>query len=293
MNSFINELFLNKYKEKLLEKAKKVGAGDISQLKEKLKDEIEEKKSEFSKIDPLKELDNYLSKNQNTAHDPKIIKINKPLDQKKIDSEKLNKKPYKTLNSYIDVEKVSNLKREEIEFIWNSRFMNKENTLIAATDLETFNIMLSNAKKNPIFLLPLPKDGVSDIANSNSNKPHKNHELHLIQWIFSEKFTTHCIITTLAEYKLNKEFSRPHTTLTFHSELADSKDIILINGLVESENIKLPEAQYLVLNVQKFYGGLKNSVEPNKRRLKLLNDFTSGSSEFNLQDLINESDIHS
>lgn len=50
---------LEKYKLKLEQKAKEVGALNVDELKEKLKDEIEAKKKEFNAVDPLKELEDY------------------------------------------------------------------------------------------------------------------------------------------------------------------------------------------------------------------------------------------
>ena len=96
------------------------------------------------------------------------------------------------------------------------------------------------------------------------------------------------MLTTVAEYKLHKEYAKPHTTLMFHQELSNSKDVVLMNGQVEEESsLTMDEAQLLVLNVQRFYGGIA-SAKGNEKKLALLRDFTSGNADFNMEELIAE-----
>lgn len=72
------------------------------------------------------------------------------------------------------------------------------------------------------------------------------------------------MLTSLAEYKLHKEYAKPHTTLMFHQELVADTGIVLMNGRVEEDvPLSMDEAQLLLLNVQRFYGGT-----PNQRLLK-------------------------
>ena len=100
--------------------------------------------------------------------------------------------------------------------------------------------------------------------------------------------TTHCMLTSLAEYKLHKEYAKPHTTLMFHQELVDEVGKVLMNGQVEEDvPLSMDEAQLLVLNVQRFYGGLTES-EGSKRKLELLKEFTAGNPDFNMERLIEE-----
>lgn len=63
---------------------------------------------------------------------------------------------------------------------------------------------------------------------------------------------------------------------------------MLMNGQVELDvSLTMDEAQLLVLNVQRFYGGLKES-EGSKRKLALLRDFTSGNPNFDMKKLVEE-----
>lgn len=253
----------DKYKEKLEKKAKEVGAKDIDQLKEKLKSEIEAKKKSFNsgQVDLLKELEKHTAASGAGKLDNRAtIKINSPL--KPIS----DKPPFKTLNSYIDVEKVRALGEKEISVIWRARF--KPDQLCSIVPITVFDRLAVNAKKYPSFIIPLKREG-------------QGHELHFVQWNFTGTDTVHVIFTTLAEYKLHGEFSNPHMTLTFHTELSD-KNLVLMNG---DNSGDLNSAQLLILNLQNFYGGLGDTPA-----VKLLQAFNQGLTEFSLEKLIEESD---
>lgn len=257
-----------KYKAQLEKKAQAHGVANVDELKAKLKDEIAEKKKEFNAMDPLKELEAY-EKRQAAEVDRDTTEIRSPIDKS------VPKAPYKTLSSFIDVEKVKALPEKELEFIWRARFLGKEKALHATMKATQFASIFANAFKNPSFVLPLPRgdDG---------------YEMHFVQWSFVGPNTTHCMLTTLAEYQLHKEYAKPHTTLMFHQELVDEAEIVLMNGQVEDDVALTPdEASLLVLNVQRFYGGLVESAS-SQRKLALLRAFTAGDSDFDMQKLIVE-----
>lgn len=283
LQSHAQEAVIQKYKEKLNKKAQEVGAKDINDLKEKLKDEIEAKKQELNKFgDSLEDLDKQLAATGGSPSNPNVIKINKPLAptnaeelQKQKAKKQADKPPFKTLGSYIDIAKISALNAEQIGFIWRARFQANPQNVCSIIPVEVYDQLHQTARENPHFILPLKRE-------------NQGHELHFVQWNFSGKHTTHVILTTLAEYKLHGEFSKPHTTLTFHKELASDKGIVLMNGLLESDTgISLEDSQLLILNLQNFYGGLKNGETNNK--LKLLRAFNRGTDDFSLEELIKES----
>lgn len=260
---------LERYQEQLQKKAQELGVTNVDDLKEKLKDQINQKKREFNAVDPLKELDQY---EQQQAEKVKKNRENK--DRGAIDKT-VPKTPFKTLASYLDVEKVRQLPEKEVEFLWRARFQNKERSLLAMLNATQFANIFANAFKNPNFILPLPKEG-------------DGYEMHFVQWATVGPDTTHCMLTSLAEYKLHKEYAKPHTTLMFHQELVDDIGAVLMNGQVEKDAaLSLDEAQLLVLNVQRFYGGLTESPG-SQRKLALLRAFTSGDAEFDMSKLIEE-----
>lgn len=261
---------LQQYREKLQAKAEALGLENVDALKTQLKDEIELKKKELNKMDPLKELEEYERRQaEEAAKDGKEIKVRGPR------SKETPELPYKRLQSYLDVDKAAALGKQELEFLWRARFHGKERTLLAILDSVQFSTIYANAFKNPSFILPLPRN-------------NEGHEMHFVQWSFVGPYTTHCMLTTVAEYKLHKEYAKPHTTLMFHQDLAE-KGVVLMNGLVEEEaSLKMDEAQLLLLNIQRFYGAISKDKEANERRLQLLRGFTSGDQEFDMQKLIDE-----
>ncbi|BAO42011.1 protein ATP11 [Kluyveromyces marxianus] len=282
-SNYSTESLDQKYKDKLLEKAREQGYNSIEELKNALKEEIEKKKLELNKIDPLKELEDY---EQRTKMSSNIAKSRGPIDPS------TPKMPYKTLDSFLDVEKVKNLSKQECEFLWRARWANKDNVLTAVVPIDVWNKMSALAKENPYFVIPLPRESAVVEGNEESNaapadKKEPAVEMHYIQWQFVGPKTVHCIMTTLAEFKLHKEYARPHTTLQFHLDLAEDKNIVLMNGQVETDsNVTLPESQLLVLNVQRFYGAMGQDTSFAKKRVQLLKDFTSGSPQFNVDLLV-------
>lgn len=267
-----NAEVLAKYKQKLESKAKGLGLTSIDELQIKLKDEIEQKKKEMNAADPLKELEQYEKRQQEEYENDKsklTTKVRSPIDKE------TPKLPYKTLHSYVDIEKLKLLPRKELELIWRARFANNERSLQAIVEDVQFASMFANAFKNPSFILPLPKG-------------NDGYEMHFVQWSFVGPKTTHCMLTTVAEYKLHKEYAKPHTTLMFHQELIGSNGVILMNGQVEKESsLTMDEAQLLVLNVQRFYGAI-GSPENAAKKLKILQDFTQGNADFDMRKLIDE-----
>lgn len=262
------------YNAKLLKKAKEQGFETIDQLKAHLKKEIEKQKIEFNKNDPLKELDKVKQSNlgQNT------IKVRPPLKKSP------GKAPFKTLSSYMDVDKLKSLDSKQIEFLWRARWSTKDDSLVAVVPDSIFERMHQIAKENPCFVLPLPRK-VEGNESETGNK--EGMELHYVQWNFPDKNTTHCILTSLAEYKLHNQFARPHTVIEFHSELSQKVGVVLMNGHVEKDaTVTLADSQLLLLNIQRFYGvmGIESSIA--KERLSLLHKFNQGSKDFDLDKLI-------
>lgn len=112
--------------------------------------------------------------------------------------------------------------------------------------------------------------------------------MHFLQWSFPERRTSTVIFTSLAEYRLRGEWATPHTTVTHHLELAEEKGVVLSQGAVgEGVGVTTDEARWLVVALQKFYGADGGS-EVGRRRRRLLEQFTSGDSEFRIERLISE-----
>lgn len=95
------------------------------------------------------------------------------------------------------------------------------------------------------------------------------------------------LFTHLAEYKLRGEFSTPHTTVTHHLDLADPKGLILLQGsVVEGRGMTVDEGKWLLMCLQKFYGGIEEKAE----RKKLLKQFSQGDGGFKVEELLEEAE---
>ncbi|KAK9239033.1 ATP11 protein-domain-containing protein [Lipomyces kononenkoae] len=267
-----------RYRDKLEKLMREKNIGTLEELKQHYNEDITRRQTEerLAQVPFKKPRDSISHAGENTPKTPR-------------------EKAIKTLSSYVDIEKLSqHTDIREIELIWRARHAHDPFSLCAVLDVETFQRMKKNAQTYPMFVLPLPRSGGAvEIEETTMG----GTEMQFVQWAFPEKDTTHCLLTSLLEYKMHTEFARPHTTLIFHAELSKSRGVVLLNGTVEKDvGISPADAQLLVLALQKFYNSdPKGTVEPYERekalrRRMLLELFKSGAG-FDVKDLIRESEM--
>ncbi|KAI4089265.1 MAG: hypothetical protein LQ344_005483 [Seirophora lacunosa] len=182
----------------------------------------------------------------------------------------------KTLSSYLDLDKIRALSPKEIEYIWRLRHASSPTSLCAILPSSSFTRMIQTARKHPHFILPLPREGSAGA------------EIHFLQFSFPAPDTVTVVFTHLAEYKLQGEFSQPHTTITLHSELMQEKGLVLMQGqVVDGRGVTVDEARWLVLCLQKFY-----SIDSGDHsgRGKLLEMFSKGDGAFRVEELVEEAE---
>ncbi|XBW38424.1 hypothetical protein QEN19_004012 [Hanseniaspora menglaensis] len=290
LNQFANIRFIstNKsveeiYKEKLLQKAKDQGFKTIEELKEHLKEDLDKKKIEFSKIDPLEAIKKY----QDQQATEETEDMNKPTSKTlgPVNTPK-QETPYKTLSSYVEIEKFMELSPQEIEYIWRARFSSAnmaENHLHSVLNKDTWNKLFTTAKENPIFVLPLPRDITPE--QRADGQIEKGSELFYVQWLFPDSNTTHVIITSLIEYQLHKEFAKPYLTISFFTDLMARKQVALMMGQLDLESsLSLSDCTLLLLNLQRFYGVIGGKLAD--ERIKILQSFNKGDVSFDVNKLV-------
>jgi ATP synthase F1 complex assembly factor 1 len=282
--TFIDKHIKDKYRGKLEARAKQKGLESADKLMEEMKETIEETKKQLNMIDPLKELEDYeQAMNLKDSLSGKKKKLDKNGKAREGISPETPTVPYKTLESYLVLDKIKELEGQQIEFLWRAKFQNDSQSLTAIAQAPTFEAMYKNARKYPTFVLPLPKEN-AQVEGEGEGTPM---EIHFVQWSFVGPYTTHCMITTLMEYKLHKEYARPHTSISFHQELQKEKGVVLMHGHVDPDSaITTSEAQMLLLNVQRFYGAFQTGSEVEKKRLQLLEAFNGGSNIFSMEECI-------
>jgi len=246
------------------------GLRDISELKEAYKEKIQHLKKKATIPIPS------VVPNVSAPLEP-ISPFPPPPPPPRIPSErKQSSTPgIKTLSSYLDVEKTRALPQKELEAIWRLRHVNDAQSLCATIPLSVYQKMEATAKKYPQFILPLAKPG--DQAD----------EIHFLQWAFPAENTVSVIFTHLAEFKLRGEYSQPHTTITHHLELAEDKEVVLLQGqVVEGRGVSVDEAKWLVMCLQKFYG----MTTDGSKRKELLELFGKGDAAFKVEELVAEAE---
>ncbi|KKK14573.1 hypothetical protein ARAM_006316 [Aspergillus rambellii] len=207
----------------------------------------------------------------------------------------------KPLSSYLDVEKVRTLPAKELETVWRLRHAGNSHSVCAVIPLETYQRIVSAARQNPQFILPLPRTETAAQAEPESESgDHPGADIHFLQWAFHppaagsvptqvNSHTSTIIFTSLAAYKLHGSFAPPHTTITHHLDLAEEQGLVLMHGQVMPDaGVSATEASWLVSCVQRFYdfGG-----QASGRKGELLRMFTRGDVEgFKIEELMEEAE---
>ncbi|KAJ2661500.1 hypothetical protein IWW48_002367 [Coemansia sp. RSA 1200] len=169
----------------------------------------------------------------------------------------------KSLDQIMRLDKLGDKTSEEISKIWTA-FHTTTDCISAAIPACTYRDLLAVARKNPLFIIPLPRD--------------QGIEFFFLQFDYHRVH-----FTPLIEYKTNTVNARPLLTLTHYTDLADSKGLVLMRGELEGRSNALLDsqnAQYLALQLQQFYvtGG------PEKRAL--LERFNQKPESFDYNELV-------
>ncbi|KAK4182633.1 ATP11 protein-domain-containing protein [Podospora australis] len=265
---------IEKYREKLAKKAQEEGLGDINALKEAYKEKIETLRKTADVVIP------------SSAPAPPPTSSPPPAAEKRIEKRKETESPsgIKPLSSILDLSKVSSLPEKELSAIWRFHHAAKPNSLCAVIPSGTFATIEQTARQFPQFVLPVPH-------------PEQGAEMHFLQWTWDRatKSTT-VLFTQLAEYKARGEFAQPHTTVTHYTDLAEEKGVVLMQGqVVEDRGVKVDDARWLVMCLQRFYGGWDGQggemgKERQEERRRLLEWFGRGDGRFDVGRLMEEAE---
>lgn len=305
-----SERISERYKEKLEQKRKQVGASSINDLKDKYKDKIHELKKNAStpEADALSAAMSQVAEqgqqgqNQSSPW-PKPPPPPKPQFKTDVPKDFGKGAGVKTLSSFLDVDKTKTLPQREVEALWKLRFANNPASISASVPAGTWKNIHKTARKHPLFILPgLPRKNavLPDSPEQAKELPSEGAPIHFMQWQFTSPTTATVMFTHLGEYKIRGEYAQPHTTLTHHFDLLNSHGLVLCEGVViEDRTVSIDEAKWLILNMQKFYN-LGDEVEPEasssigkelkQRRRELVEKFSSGSPDFRVEDLLEEAE---
>lgn len=89
----------------------------------------------------------------------------------------------------------------------------------------------------------------------------------------------HMLFTGLEDYKARGTQASPYFTVTYYTEFAESKDVVLIRGdVVFTSKLNDSEAKWLLETAQSFY--------LNDMRYKLVEQFNKETHEFEFKDVL-------
>ncbi|KAK5988963.1 Protein ATP11 [Cladobotryum mycophilum] len=290
---------LDKYREKLNQKAAQEGLSSIEDLKTAYADKIKEQRKKDAIETPslkakpgqtsIPQTDGTpISQPNGESPTPTSSEAKpSPTPSASPSSPKSSggKPAIKPLADILDLEKVADLPEKELTAIWRLRHASSPQTLCAVIPASTYKIMEELARTAPHFVLPVPHE-------------EQGAEMHFLQWTFDRTSKTSTVLfTQLAEFKNRGEFAQPHTTITHHLDLIDDKGLVLMQGQVmDGRGVEPEHARWLVLCLQRFYGGWEGSdldgqrKERAEERKRLLEWFTQGDPRFSVEKLIEEAE---
>lgn len=313
-----SQAVLDKYREKLDQKAKSEGFGTIDDLKSAYSDKIKEAHKQDAIEFPIPQAPDTPVTQPNrgplhpesgspTPSEDSGVEIpqapNTPVSQPNKDgptpstpgsvaaqAARVGKDKHpaiKGLDDIINVEKTRDLPERELAALWRLRHAKSPLNLCAVVPAATYKAMEDAAKMAPQFVLPVPHEG-------------QGAEIHFIQWTFDKpSMTSTVLFTQLAEYRARGEFAQPHTTITHHLDLAEDRGLVMMQGqIVEGRGVQPDQAKWLVMCLQRFYGGWEGEgaelsgerKERAEERKKLLQWFANGDERFTVEKLMEEAE---
>lgn len=282
---------LEKYRDKLDRKAREEGHSDIDSLKSAYADKIHALRRETDAVTaPLAPTPQAeagaaaVTQQQPQSQTPSSSSPPPPPatpKQPPASKSQTGKSGIKPLSAILDLPKAAPLPIPELSAIWRVHHASNPHSLSAVIPSATFSTMEALARQNPQFVLPVPH-------------PEQGAEMHFLQWTWdAETQSATVLFTQLAEYKARGEYAAPHTTVTHYKELAGDKGVVLMQGsVVADRGVKVDDARWLVMCLQRFYGGWDGSEgrERAEERRRLLEWFGKGDGRFSVEKLMEEAE---
>lgn len=173
----------------------------------------------------------------------------------------------KKLDDIMKMELIEGQSTQEIGRIW-CEFHKGKDCVANVITRDVYSIMRDRCVKYPTFVHPVPKD--------------KGYEFYMS---FFEEDAAH--FTPLRKYKELKENSPECLEIHYYTELMDSKNIVLIRGTYDTDELTALEANCLASSLQLYYSELEG------KRANSLQSFTETPEEFQHMDLIADFEAYS
>lgn len=170
----------------------------------------------------------------------------------------------KDLDEVMKLDALQDKTAEEVREIWMQHHSDPKGGRVASVmSGEEYTALTTRAKSSPIFVLPLIKP---------------NGGFLTLLWQWQQPFL---LFTTLDEYKRFNTGAPPHLTLTFYSELASSKNLVLVRGdIINDKVINTAEANTLMELTRAFYADAPSYM--------MVHNFNHEPAKFDFQTLLKE-----
>ncbi|XP_004496429.1 uncharacterized protein [Cicer arietinum] len=171
---------------------------------------------------------------------------------------------HKPLDSIVDIERLKNRYPDDIASIWDDYHIGRGH-IGATMTAKLYHLLEHRAKECRYFVIPLWRgSGYTTM--------------------FVQVQTPHILFTGLEDYKARGTQASPYFTVSFYTEFAESKDLVLIRGdIVFTSKLTDSEAKWLLETAQSFY---LNDV-----RYKLVERFNKETRDFEFKDVLQALDM--
>eukprot|EP00794_Sanderia_malayensis_P020025 gene20025-21988_t len=168
----------------------------------------------------------------------------------------------KKLDDIMMVDQLTSKTGEEIGEIWTEFYKTKP-VVSAVIPGKIYDRIYSRSIECPVFIYPLTKD-------------------QGYQFILGQFSGDQCYFTSLLDYQVHGENAPWLLNLTHYTELQQEKDVVLMAGEIDQQNLSILEAQFLAQQLQLFY------ATSDEERFNLVHVFNKQPDKFKYMDVINE-----
>ncbi|XP_044496674.1 ATP synthase mitochondrial F1 complex assembly factor 1 [Mangifera indica] len=165
----------------------------------------------------------------------------------------------KPLDSIIDIQRAKDKSSDDLASIWDDYHIGRGH-IGASMKAQLYHLLEHRARDCRYFVIPLWKgSGYTTM--------------------FTQVQLPHILFTGLEDYKARGTQAAPYVTVTFYTDFAETKDLVLIRGdVVFTSKLSDSEAEWLLETTQSFY---LNDV-----RYKLVEQFNKQTRDFEFKDVL-------
>lgn len=226
-----------------------------------------DKISKLQKTSPQEFLNRLASVEENEKSKPsgesnKEREFSLPTQPKSALANQASMKKEKKLEDVMKIDLIKDKSTEEISALWKAHFGAKE-CLSAVIPVATFRKFKEMYEIHKTFLLALPRKN--------------GYEFFVVQFLGNEAH-----FTSLINFQAFNENAPECLTLVHYTDVAESKDIVLMVGEFDGNSLSLQEAQCLANQVEMYY------CNPSESKKSLLETFTFKPQDFKHQDLVDQ-----